>query len=280
VLAARGAKQQALLELRLALEYDPRLNQRAARFAARLTQDCAELERAAPLGPKGAAPLTLMALGLSETDHDIERARCLEAAVRRDPAYAPARVAAVKDVIRAAGASAESCSEGRREACVRRAEKHLAALERLEGGGFQALELRARLELARGRPDAAELLLARRCPLLADAERSECFELRVNAAAAVPKDDARLAAAVRDMLAGGCDVRGSCAKTYTWLGDLLTARRDWNGALGYYRQAVRESSSPGIWRKLAAAAEHAGAHAEAEAASARAARGRGGQADE
>jgi tetratricopeptide (TPR) repeat protein len=276
VLAARGAKQQALLELRLALEYDPRLNKRASRLAARLTQDCAELERAVPFGPKGAAPLTLMALALDERDHGADRARCLDAAVRRDTAYAPARVAAVKDVIRAIAASAERCADARRDVCLQRAEANLAALERADGGrGFQPLELRARLELARGRPDVAERLLAGRCSGVSETDRGRCLELRVSAAASVAKDDARLAAAVRDMLAGGCEIRGSCAKTYAWLGDLLAARGDWNGALGYYRQAVRENSSPGVWRKLAGAAEHVGARAEAEAAAARAAQARG-----
>jgi tetratricopeptide (TPR) repeat protein len=207
----------------------------------------------------------MMALSLDEKESRAERERCLEAAIRRDPDYVPARVAAVKHVIRALGDREGGCSEE----CTQVAERHLAVLKRLEPAAFEPLELGAQLELARGRPESAERLLAERCKALTEHARSACLELRVTVAAALPGAEP-WATAVRDLLAAGCDVRGSCAKTYVWLGDLLTNREDWNGALGYYRRAARENSSPAIWRKVARAAEHVGAHAEAAAALARA----------
>ena len=276
VLASRGARPQALLELRLAAEDDPDLVTPAAQNALRWTRSYDELERAVPEGELGARMLGVMARRLFRRGEEQVRLRCAREAIRRDPGALDARWV-VADTLLAAIAEDRPpglCTGELRAACADEIEEHARAIDAGERGSYLAADLRARWHMLDGRAAKAEEMLAEVCNRVP--ERTACLRLRVRAAAetGIP---ARLVSASKDLLGEACGPGPSCAESATWLGDLMAGRKAWGTAIGHYERAIAAEPTEERWQKLAEAAVGAGSYVRAVEALERVLRARGGK---
>ncbi|XXX75072.1 O-antigen ligase family protein [Sorangium sp. So ce134] len=276
VLASRGAKEQALLSLRLAVEDDPDVVGAAAGLARQWTQRWDELLRAVPDGKAGVEMLERMAVAGDHRDELDLRLRCAEEAIAREPGRAFARWAAgnaLLAMLEDPGSARCGGDEAQRDACARQIEAHAAAIQGAKGDAFHAVQLRARLLLARKKSAEAEQLLAGSCERLDD--RLGCLRLRVVAAAQLGSSE-RLVPAIRDLMPAACRSHAECAEAATWVGDLLAARKDYSSAVTYYARAAQDEPTEERLLKLADAASGAGAHVEAAGALERLLQRRGG----
>jgi len=264
VLAARGARRQALLELRIAVGQDRSLLGPAGQFAARCSKDFDELLGAAPEGPEGAYMLDELAVqtrnaGLAELS-----ARLDTAAIERSPKARGPR-------IRRAEATIEAIEKGGcddRARCDEEVGQLATALEAAFPDESLGARLRARLSAAEGRPEEGEALLSKHCTLVTD--RAPCLRARVEVASRIPGTD-RIEAAGKDLLAATCLTTSTCAETASWLARIRDGRGDSGAALSLYARAAREEPTEARWLALADAASRAGAHAQAADALERAA---------
>ena len=272
VLASRGARKQAMLELRLSAEQDPSLVPHAGTLAVRWTKDFEELLGAVPEGKAGSAMLDEFAVQASIAGRPDLRARCDQAAIERNRfAFGPRlREAQALLAAMAPGDKSGACVD--RVQCAREIEGHASALEAAQPDRSVAAQIRARLLLAEKRPEEAEALLAAHCGQTSD--RPECLRARTLAAAETASPE-KLAAASKDLLAASCLAPVTCAETATWLGDLRLGRGEPGSALAFYARAAREDPTEARWLKLADAASRAGAHAQAADALERVAQKRG-----
>ncbi|MGK4001917.1 O-antigen ligase family protein [Sorangium sp. So ce1036] len=279
VLASRGATEQALLSLRLAVEDDPRVTSAAARLALQWARRWEELVRAVPEGEAGAEMLERMAIAWERQGDQGLRLRCAEEAIARAPDRIGARWAAGDTLLamlddpgspRCGGAEGAAA---RRAACEEQIEAHAAAIQGRKESSFFAVQLRARRLLLRKESAEAERLLAGSCERLDN--RPGCLRLRVTAAAQMPSPE-RLLPAIRDLLSASCSSPSACAAASTWVGDLLAARKDYSSAVTHFARAAQDEPTEERLLKLASAASEAGAHVEAANALERVLHRRGG----
>ncbi|WP_437277028.1 O-antigen ligase family protein [Sorangium sp. So ce375] len=266
VLASRGAREQALLSLRLAVEDDRDVTAAAAGLARQWSRGWDDLLRAVPEGRAGAEMLERMATGWSPQGDTELRLRCAEEAIARAPTRVAAHWAAgdtllsmLEDPLSPRCGGAEDAA-ARRAACERQIEEHAAAIQGSQESSFFAVQLRARLLLLRKRPEEAEQVLAGRCERVDN--RAACHRLRVQAAAQIPSSE-HLSPAIRDLMSASCGAPAACAAAATWVGDLLAARKDLTSAVTYYARAAQDEPTEERLLKLADAASRAGAHVEA-----------------
>ncbi|MGK3999759.1 O-antigen ligase family protein [Sorangium sp. So ce1024] len=279
VLASRGARAQALLSLRLAVEDDPGVTGAAATLARQWTDRFDELARAVPDGEAGAEMLERMATAGDRRDALELRLRCAEEAIARAPERVVARWAAGDALLamledpRSPRCGGPEGGEEERAACARQIEEHAAAIQQRQERSFFGVQLRARLLLLHKKSAEAEQLLAQRCEQMDN--RVGCLRLRVQAAAQMASPE-RFPPAARELLSASCSSLASCAATATWAGDLLVARKDYQSAVTYYARAAQDEPTEERLLKLANTASQAGAHVEASKALERLLQRRGG----
>jgi hypothetical protein len=209
------AKNQALLELRLAVENDPTLTAAAARLALQWASSLDDVLRAVPTGQGRAA--SLATLGRFATDRELGAA-CDRLAIELDPDRVGPRSRLAADIIDGLGRADECLEE---QECLERFEAHARAIARLEPDRSTAVRLRARLMAARGEPDQAEKLLAGECDRFDD--RAACLRTRADVAAQID-EPGRLESAGKALLTAVCIDRARCAEAATWVGDLHARR--------------------------------------------------------
>jgi tetratricopeptide (TPR) repeat protein len=272
VLASRGARKQAMLELRLSVEQDTSLVRHAGPLAVRWTKDFDELMGAVPEGKTGTAMLDELAVQAALVGRNDLRARCDQVAIERNSLAFGPRLREAQTLLAAMAPGDKSGACVDRVQCAREIEVHASALEAAQPDRSVAAQIRARLLLVEKRPDEAEALLAARCAQTRD--RPECLRARTLAAAEATSPE-KLTAASKDLLAASCLAPVTCAETATWLGDLRLNRGEAGSALAFYARAAREEPTEARWLKLADAASRAGAHGQAADALERVAQKRG-----
>jgi hypothetical protein len=260
VLASRHAARQALLELRLAADYDTALTGLIAKSVTRLASSYEDLERAVPEGRDGCAMLVALAR-LVPSDR---RERLLEEAVARAPDARDALSLLANDLIRELehGQASERCAGERTAECVQQAEHWLARLDKQAGRPSEPVLLRARLLLLKGDGEGAASLLAERCPEMVGRDRTQCMKARLTLASKA-HDTAQLAAVARDFIAENCLDADSCAGALGQIGDVYAANQDWNAALSFYDRAAHERADDQLWIKVGKAALRTGAYQRA-----------------
>jgi lipopolysaccharide biosynthesis regulator YciM len=261
VLHGKGAKNQALLELKLAVQNEPALKVEAANLALQWSRSDEDFLHAAPSGKDGAAMLFTMA-SLLKRDRIELRTRLLSEAVARNPQHGEARLMAAMDLLRELSAASKSklCTGAQRADCIRTIESHIDSLRAINRENSTADELRARLLVAQGQEASAERLLNESCPRYDEA--ISCLRTLVEVTAEL--DDAtRLDTAAKQLMTKACPPTSVCVRTGVWLGDFFARRGDWHGALTFYRRAAQEEPTETTLTRLADAASKAGRHAEA-----------------
>ncbi|WP_170319430.1 O-antigen ligase family protein [Polyangium spumosum] len=264
VLASRGARRQALLELRIAASQDSSLVGPAGVFAARISRDFDELLGAAPEGKAGVPMLDELAVQARNLGRAELAARLDAEAITRNPGARGPRVRAAEVVLDALAKG--TCDD--RERCAREIEAHAAALEAAHPGDFVAERIRAQRLVLEGKSEEAEARLAARCVLVK--ERASCLRARVEIASRVP-GVSRIDAASKDLLAATCLSASACAEAAGFLARIREGRGDTGSALTFFARAAREEPTEARWMALADAASRAGAHAQAADALERAA---------
>jgi hypothetical protein len=258
VLAGRGARPQALFELRMAIEGDQDVVDPAMRLAARWARDFDELSRAIPDGKAGARALDYAA-GHLERDRDAKlRAQCDAEAIARDPSRPDPHVREAESILHALEAKTDRCPD--RAACEKDLDAHLELVDALLPDRSIGAELRARRLVLRGSTNEAYELLAKRCAEVVD--RARCLVVRARVAAQI-KDAAPLAATVKELRASACSTSQECAATMELVGDLFRDRAEVASSMGAYSRACEEEPTDARLMKLADAATRSGAHSRA-----------------
>ncbi len=261
VLAARGARQQALAELRRCALDDDALVTRAAAAATRHARTFEDLLQAVPDGRAGAAMLAAVGATLAtEPAAEELRARSDREAIFRDPSLLDPRIREADAKIRAiASRTSAGCAD--RKVCRAEILAQADAIAAIVPDRSVATQIRARLLAADGNATEAVRLLAATCNQASD--RVPCLAVRVQAAAQV-KAPELLDAASKDLLSAVCMSAVVCAENASWLASLRQERGERGAAVALLERAARESpSNDARWMALATAASAAGAHARA-----------------
>lgn len=261
ILAQRGAKRQALMELRLAVEREPSLADAAGKLAVRLGSSLEELADAAPSGPDGARTLLVIARELRDPARAELRSRLLEAAIERDPSYADPRVLRAEELLDAAERRTKPCEGDALAQCRARIEGETRHLAALDPRSCVVPMLRARLLQLDGKPRDAIAVLAEGCVACQGA--SACQSARV-ALAARHGDTSALRDAIRAMVATACATRTGCADGHRTAGETYARRQDWVSAADHYARAAAEGPTAEAYLVLAEAAIKAGSLTQAE----------------
>jgi tetratricopeptide (TPR) repeat protein len=248
-LASQGRKSQALLELRLAANYDPALSSRIAHQAVRLTTQPDQLQRTVPDGPKGARMLLNLAHALPRS-HEPLALDLLREAVVRDPKMLEPRLLLVRKLL--------PVLEGADKQATERATLSAETTRLLDGLPIvthEARQYRARMLQATGRGAEATRFLAHDCPRLA--EPLPCVALWLSMAK-VNKDRDSLEMALKALANAGCNTTRQCADAQWAAGDACQAFGDHDRALRHYERSATESNSAASWQKVAKYAQHLG----------------------
>jgi tetratricopeptide (TPR) repeat protein len=282
VLAGRGVRKQALLELRLAVEDEPGLLSTTAWLAAHWTRTFDDLLTAVPEGKRGSGVLAHVGLLMrvaeqagtaSPAEIDLGR-RCDAEAIRRDPRLTEPRVREAEERIEAILRGTESALCVDHAGCRAQVLDHADAIAEVEPASTIPPTLRANLLLAENKPEEAVKMLEQACEHVT--ARAVCLQVRVSAAARV-KAPAALDAASKELLGASCVTTLQCADTATWLASTRMARGEAGIALGLLARAAREDpANEGRWLTVADVASQAGAHAQAMEALERVAKRHGG----
>jgi tetratricopeptide (TPR) repeat protein len=275
VLAGGGARAQALLELRIALEDDGLIVAQTAAFAVAWARSFEDVLVAVPDGLSGVPMLIELGRRLSSQPERADlRGRCDREAIARDPAAIAPRVREAEARIDELGRPEPSPLCGDHAHCRDEILEHADAIARADPDSATALNLRARIFLAEGKPEEAVKLLEKECDRVG--ERVPCLRERAEAAARI-KAGAPLASASKELLGAACVTNTDCADTATWLANLRLGRNEASAALALLTRAAREDpSDEARWIRVADAATRAGAHVQAAEALEKVAKRRGG----
>jgi len=250
-----GARNQALLELRLAVNSDATLLRQATTLGGRWAHTMGDVERLIPKGEQAVPVMDALALRLRQQGKSALGAELDVATLERAPRTVQPHARLATDIINrvAKGGSCDS-------ACKDRLAAHIEMLADVQPSYSRAAQLEARWEIAHGRHDAAEAMLVKACDGVTDL--ASCLSLRVRAAARLEGPE-RLAAAGKALLNAVCMEPQQCAAKAAWLGSLHAKRKEWGAAVVNYRRAVRDNPTPKLYQQLARAASAAGLTGEA-----------------
>ncbi|MES1187419.1 MAG: O-antigen ligase family protein, partial [Myxococcales bacterium] len=254
ILAARGLKAQALLELRSAAEFEPSLVSRIAAVVLKLTLDGAELSRAAPEGANG-APMLLALAGRLPRSSEPTALALIEEALQRDPANSKARIRLVKRLVASLADQGPTCSDAARERCIQSAKAQLAALEHLRPPLNDLATLRASFLLAIGQIDEALRSIDGACAQMDD--RSACLSVWLQAVAK-SRDGAALTRVARAVQTQICPNEKGCPNLLWATGEVALSLGNVELALGQFEKAAAEDSTSARWRGVSHQATKAG----------------------
>jgi hypothetical protein len=253
VLKRRGALEQALLELRLAGESDPRLRPQTGVTAVGWAESLDALMRAVPAGAGGAMTLETACVRLKDV---ATRTRCMEEAISRTPEYALFRRILCADLLRESELpDSPYCGGAARERCLQLVERHAKALRVFEPNSSGSAEFMARALMLRGQNTEAERLLVEECG--ARELSLSCLRTRVEAAARM-EPPLRMDDAIEQLRKAACATEESCAGELDWIANRVLAEGNVAAALLYASRAARQAPTPQRWTRVVEIAKRAG----------------------
>ncbi len=254
VLADYGYARQALLELKLAVTYEPGLAHAVSRVVAPLTRDPEMILLAVPDGESGAPLLDLLARSLSKPEELAARERLDTEALARDPSLTGPRERFVEARLTGLSGSSSLCRE--RDACIKSVEEHADALAKFAPRSTKEVLARARLALVQADVDGAITILQKGCNR--PEEQARCFRLLAETISKErPKSEA-LGGALDAFTSAACAEHDGCADAHAWVASVRAARAEHQLAVTSLERAAREDSSAARFLALADAAETAG----------------------
>ena len=255
VLAARGARKQALFEMRLAVEHEPGLADTIAPLATSLAKSFEDLLIAVPEGRPGAPVLTIMARSLEKVDL---RWQADLAALERDPTIVESRERLLGAVFADVAALAEGKPAGvvcpTPEGCAAEVERHALAIDAARPESSLGTVMRARGLIAARKRAEAEALLATACAR--PEGRADCLQVRAQNLSELD-DLPRLDAVLKEYMSDSCTAAAQCAAAATFVGGLRERRGDLLAAAASYKRAAQEEPTEDRWLRAADTAESA-----------------------
>ncbi|MBK8252378.1 MAG: lipid A core--O-antigen ligase [Polyangiaceae bacterium] len=264
VLAARGAKKQALLELRLAVTYEPGLAEKTSPLAVSIAKNYDELITAVPEGQAGSIVLAIMARDLMKPEQTELRHQVDVEAVARDPALVESRLRLLstlfEDIGRLKEGKPASLGCATEEACAAEIERHASAIDTAKPNSTLGAVMRARGLVARGRRTEAEILLSQGCARLES--RSDCLQIRAENLSAMG-ELTKLDATLKEYMSSTCTSAPTCAEAASFVGRLRASRGDQHAAASAFLRAAQEDPTESRLLAAAEAAERAKMYVQA-----------------
>jgi hypothetical protein len=250
-----GAINQALLELRLAVELEPSLMRTAAPMALRMATNTEQLARAVPDGALGGDFLELV--GTLSTNRKLAwREDVDRLALERNPELKVPRLRLVDRRLDAIPRSLPPCEDP--ELCRLEVEDHAERLKEGFPASSLSAQARGRLAMALGDYPAAADTLRAECDLPDD--QPVCLQLLLRALASQPDAAEEISAVIDRFVRTGCSNRNSCAAAHSWVAEFRSSRGEWSAAMVHQERACGEDGSETCWRTFALTAEKAGAY--------------------
>lgn len=263
-LAARGAMNQAMMELRKAVECGPELVGEVAARASRWSQTVEDLLRAVPGGERGIPMLNALARRFSGTVERVAlRNELLVLALKRNSADVDTNSIIAHDLLAAMATDAGPCSGDARAACNARLSTHATSVLQNATNPQTSTILRGELLAHAKKWDEAERWLAGTCDQLPDPV--SCAITRITYALKLG-DSARFDEACSAYTAVACSTSTSCSRAFLWLGQIELGRKNLLGALSRFERAAQESPSSETWIRVADVAIRVGRIGRAQSA--------------
>lgn len=257
ILARRGALNQALLEMRTAVECEPALAPHVGWFAVQTTRVASELLRAVPED----APLTVQASVLEAMSERLNRPEDLETVealdretLARDPSRRSALERLVVRRVVALPTGAPPCEDHDR--CVAELRAHAEEARSRWPKSSRGAQILAELARAEGRPEEARAILVDACSL--PLEAGACLRLL---APLTSVDE--LPGVLSRYTSVSCTNRNDCASAHDWAAGVLESRRQWAQAFTSRERALEQVQTDQRLLAAAAAAETAGLYGDA-----------------
>jgi len=250
---------QAFLELRYAVSYDPELIDRVADHVLSITRDMAQLRRAAPENATGGRLMVAMARRLKHDGDAGLRVDVLRHAVRIAPDLSEAR-SLLADQLLTLLDRPESpiCAEQAKQACTQDIEAAGAALRRLSLKTADGVQILARLYVLQGDIAKADALLSEQCPRVE--QRRSCLTQHLEIVAQL-HDSKRTQALAHATAAQACVGVEDCARLAGNIAAVLAKSGEVGLALNFALQAARDDRSDARWLRVAELAGKLGQHA-------------------
>lgn len=257
ILVRRGLLNQALLEMKTAVECEPQLAAAVGRFAVQNTRVASELLRVVPEEATEHVQVDVLEAMSQALDRpeDLEAAEALDReALARQPERRSTRERVVQRRLVALGDGSPPCAD--RARCVdeltAQADEYRARWPKSSRGA----QILAEVARVLGRPEEARAILADACPLPADA--AQCWRML---APLVTVEE--LPELLSKLTSVSCTNRSDCAEAHDWAAGMLESRKQWAQAFTSRELAIEQVFSEE--RLLAAAldAETAGLYGDA-----------------
>jgi tetratricopeptide (TPR) repeat protein len=237
VLQRRGYLQQAMLEARLAVEYDANLAAVVGTTVAGWPVELPDIEKAAPQGTAG-SQLAYSAASVLNPNTELARREALfRLGIRRDPGFVPAHRALANELLHAF--SEARCSADLRPKCQTEILAQATILDQLEPGSADGSLVRAELYRLTDQAAEADKMLSGRCPTLAQEERSRCWQALLSVALAPPASRQLALRAAAQLVRTACALEKDCEQALLYAGEAMRQLGDWPEALDYFQSAVR-----------------------------------------
>lgn len=236
-LQRHGYLQQALLEARLAVEYDPDLAPTVGQNVAGWSEQFADIERAAPPGPSGSQVAISAASAIPPGSNDQLREGLFRLAVRKDKSFARAHKALAEELLRGLGSA--RCAADASAQCRADVLHEASALDRLNPSSADGSVIRAELYRATDQSGEADRVLSARCPVLEQSERVRCWQALLAVALARPGNRQLVERVARHVAKTACTLEKGCEAALLQAGEAMKQLENWPEALAYFQGAVQ-----------------------------------------
>ena len=243
LLGNHGATAQAMLHLRLAVEYDTTLGGIVARRVARWAPTMDVIQQAIPRGAGGPATLAAICNTLTRTELKIS---CLRYAVGLRPKDGALLDQLSESLLEASRKGVSPCIQT--QECLTEVDQTAHALAKVDPKSWRAQYLIGKKLEAQKDFIGAAAILARVCP--PGAEGVQCTNEWLTAAISSGSEPAILAA-VEAYSARSCADSTACAAAFDSLGNTLEAAGKGRLALAYFTKAAEAESTTDRWLRVA-----------------------------
>lgn len=261
-LIRRSAVSQALGQLRSAIELEPGLAGFAGELAEGWTHDASLLIDAAPRSTGGAAFLVSVARAANGAREPVVAERCLDAALERDPRYAPA----LRDRARHVLSRTEEGGCAPRAECLSRATRDAERLRKVEPSSLEPTLLIAKIKKLDQQVSAGFELLSAACPSFASDVKLRCWTEAMRLVSGMPGFEIEVLRAGKAVLASCGEAAARCSRVFSEVGDAMSAANAWGAALGAYERSVDEQPTTGALLGIAKTARAIGQYDRAQRA--------------
>ncbi len=253
-LLVRGLSNQGLMEVRLALEYEPTLASTAAPLVVRYASTTEAVFAAVPQGDQGSFALEVFSISFGTAAKlEVRQALDREALVR-DPDQLSPRRRLAEDLLLALESKKAPCAIERSN-CLSKLESDAQVIATKYPNHTLPGRLRARVELLEGRKESALTILRASCEL--PEEKLPCLQLLAQTLASLGSSD-ELNTVLEKVVSTACSQRLGCAETNRWVAGVHVTVGNRQQAVTWYERAARQEPTATRWLELADAADQAG----------------------